>query len=110
MSKKRAYSQYTKEATTLLGSLIKTQRKKRLWTAAELAERVGVSLVTLRRIEKGDPRCSLGLVFEAASLVGVPLFHSDPLALSAHRARAEETLTLLPMKIRKSERDVDDDF
>lgn len=110
MPRNRIYSQYTREAAGLLGRLIRIERKNRRWTAAELAERVGVSLVTLRRIENGDPKCSIGLVFEAAALVGVRLFESDQATLAAHLARAEETLTLLPQKIRKSEKDVDDDF
>lgn len=110
MPTNRTYSQYTKEAVVLLGRLIKLERKNRRWTAAELAERAGVSLVTLRRIENGNPTCSIGLAFEAASLVGVPLFGSDQIPLATHLARTEETLTLMPQKIRRSERDVDDDF
>lgn len=110
MPKKRTYSEYTKEATVLLGSLIKLERKNRRWTAAELAERAGVSVLTLRRIENGDPACSIGLAFEAASLVGVPLFGSDQIPLTTHLARTEEMLTLMPKKIRRNERDVNDDF
>ena len=69
MSKARSYSQYTKEAAVLLGRLIKLGRKNRRWSTIDLAERVGVSRLTLRRIERGDPGCSVGLVFEAAVAV-----------------------------------------
>lgn len=110
MSKTRFFSQYTKEAAILLGRLIKLNRKNRRWSTSDLAERVGISRVTLRKIESGDPGCSIGLVFEAASLVGVPLFNSDQTTLTTHLSRTAETLSLMPMTIRKSERDVDDDF
>jgi DNA-binding XRE family transcriptional regulator len=110
VSKTRFFSQYTKEATILLGRLIKLGRKNRRWSTSDLAQRVGISRVTLRKIESGDPGCSVGLVFEAASLVGVPLFNSDHTTLTTHLGRTAETLSLMPQTIRKSERDVDDDF
>jgi transcriptional regulator with XRE-family HTH domain len=110
VSKTRSYSQYTREATILLGRLIKLGRKNRRWSTSDLAERAGVSRVTLRRIESGDPGCSVGLVFEAASLVGVPLFSSDHTPLATHLDRIAETLSLMPQTIRQGERVVDDDF
>lgn len=110
MPNTRTYSQYTAEALVLLGHTIRIERKARRWTAADLAERVGVSLVTLRRIENGDPSCSIGLVFEAAALVGVSLFESDRTSLAANLHKAIDKLTLLPQRIRKSSGDVDDDF
>lgn len=110
MPRSRAYSQYTKEAALLLGRLIKLGRKNRRWSASELAERVGVSRVTLRKIENGDPTCSIGLVFEAASLVGVPLFNSDQTQLAKSLERTTAVLALMPQTSRKSETAVDDDF
>ncbi|MBC8425903.1 helix-turn-helix transcriptional regulator [bacterium] len=110
MPRNRSYSQYTKEAAALLGRLIRLERKTRRWTASDLAERIGVSLVTLRRIENGDLSCSVGLVFEAAAVVGIPLFDSDRTPLATTLDRVTDTLSLMPQKIRKGERDVDDDF
>ncbi len=110
MPKTRSYSGYTKDAATLLGRMIKLQRKSRRWTAADLAERIGVSLVTLRRIENGEPTCAIGLVFEAATIVGVPLFDSDQTPLATNLDRVSETLALMPQKIRKNDEDFDDDF
>lgn len=110
MLESRAYSQYTGDALKLLGHLIKLGRQKRQWSADELAERVGISRPTLRKIENGYPNCSVGLVFEAAYLVGIPLFDSDAKTIASHLARTADLLTLLPQNIRTSDRDVDDDF
>lgn len=110
MSKARSYSQYTLEAASLLGKLIKAGRKKRRWAELDLAERAGIARETVQRIEKGDPTCSIGLVFETAYLVGVPLFESDLTPLAKNLARVSDTLSLMPKTVRKGERTVDDDF
>lgn len=110
MPKTRTYSQQTKEAAALLGQLIQVARKKRGWPESELAERVGVTRVTLRKIERGDPTCSMGLVFEAAAVTGVPIFGSDATPLSVHLERTRELLSLLPKSVRKGKRKIDDDF
>ena len=110
MPPKRTYSQHTKEAAGLLGQLIKFNRKKRKWSTSDLADRAGISRLTLRKIENGDPGCSVGLVFEAASLVGVPLFGSDHEPLAVHLGRITETLSLLPRSVHSEVGDVDDDF
>ncbi len=110
MSKARSYSQYTQEALSLLGNLIKAGRRNRRWSEIGLAERAGLSRATVQRIEKGDPTCSIGLVFEAAALVGVSLFESDHTPLATSLDRVTNTLSLMPQKIRKNGRDVDDNF
>lgn len=110
MPKKRTFSEYTREAAILLGQLIKLGRQNRRWSTDELAERAGISRRTLQKIERGDPACTLGLVFEAAALVGVPLFESDSRSLAHQIARTSEMLALMPKKIRVGEKAVDDDF
>lgn len=79
-------------------------------TAAELAERAGISRKTLRRIECGEPGTEIGTVFEVAALVGVRLFDMSERALVRERARLDEKLTLLPKAVHPSARAVDDDF
>ncbi|HGG60925.1 MAG TPA: XRE family transcriptional regulator [Gammaproteobacteria bacterium] len=110
MSKERVYSRYTREAATLLGKQIRLGRKQRKWTEHELADRVGISRATLQKIEKGDPRVAIGLVFEAAVLVGVPLFDQEPGSLAAHIDRTDDKLALLPAAVRKRGTPVDDEF
>ncbi|MFC7703789.1 helix-turn-helix transcriptional regulator [Plastorhodobacter daqingensis] len=50
-------------------------------TAQDMADRLGISRTTLYNIEKGAPGPEIGIVFEAAALVGVRLFDLDALAL-----------------------------
>lgn len=42
-------------------------------TGEGLSKRAGISRRTLQKIERGDPKCEIGLVFEVANLVGVNL-------------------------------------
>lgn len=97
----RTYSRYTREAVMLLGKLIRLARKERRLSAAELAERAGISRGTLQRIEKGDPKVEIGVMFEAATLVGVNLFDADNGRLSGKIARADDKLALMPKAIHK---------
>lgn len=106
----RAYSRPSLEALTLLGKLIRLARKQRRMTAAELAERTGISRSTLQRIEKGDPKVEVGTMFEAAALVGVPLFDAGPGRLSDKIARIDDKLALLPKSIHKPATKVNDAF
>jgi transcriptional regulator with XRE-family HTH domain len=103
------YSPRTLEAAKLLGAEIRIARLERRWTAHELAERVGVSVVTLRKIERGDPSVGLGFAFEAATLTGVQLFQDERPRISTELRRAEDRLTVLPSRARKP-REIDDDF
>lgn len=105
----RTYSTATTEATKLLGSQIAVARRERRWTLQELAERVGVTHVTMRKIEHGDPSVGLGVAFEAATLTGVALFHADRSRRAIEAARIEDRLTALPDRVRKPTK-IDDDF
>lgn len=106
----RAYSTYALEAVSLLGRLIRAGRKERRMTVRELAERAGISRDMLYRIEKGDPRCEIGVVFEVAAIVGVPLFEPELAGLRARSREVEEKLALLPKAVRKPTKAVKDDF
>lgn len=110
MKRTRSYSRVTKQALSILGKLVKLGRVERGLTAAELAERAGITRKTLRRIEYGEPGPEIGIVFEVAALVGVRLFEFDERTLAMHNARLDEKLTLLPKSVRPSGREVDDDF
>ena len=94
----------------MLGKLIQLARKQRRMTAAELAERTGISRSTLQRVEKGDPKVEVGLMFEAAVLVGVPLFDAEPGRLMEKLARIDDKLALLPKAVHKPAAKVHDAF
>lgn len=101
----------TRRALETLGLLVSQGRRQRGWTAADLAERVGVTPKTLAKVEHGDPSVSLGVALEAAALVGVELIApADDLA--SVRERERDRLALLPQRVRKpaSRIEVDDDF
>lgn len=106
----RTYSRYTRDATALLGSLIREARLERRLTAQELAERAGISRGMLQRIEKGDLKCEIGAVFEVATIVGVKLFDADGSTLTRQLHQTRDKLALLPKSIRKKSRTVRDDF
>lgn len=109
--KERTYSRHTKDAAVLLGKHIRLGRKGRRLTEMDLADRAGISRATLQKIEKGDPKCELGLYFEVATLVGVPLFGADSSAsFSANFERVNDKLALLPKSIHKKKKEVDDAF
>jgi transcriptional regulator with XRE-family HTH domain len=108
--KQRAYSKYAKEAAFLLGQQIKLERKKRQWTEQNLAERAGISRATLQKIEAGEMSPSIGLVFEVAALVGVPLFEQDSRTLATSIELTQSKIALLPKRIKTKARAVDDDF
>lgn len=106
----RTYSRHTRDAVTLLGKLIRLARKERGLSAAELAERTGISRGTLQRIEKGDPKVEIGIMFEAATIVGVNLFDADNGRLSENIARTVDKLALMPKAIHKPSTVAKDDF
>lgn len=106
----RTYSRYSSDAVQLMGNLIRAARKECKFTTQEVAERAGISRGLLQRIEKGDLKCSIGAVFEVATIVGVKLFDAQATSLTKHIRQTEEKLALLPKSIRKTTRVVDDDF
>jgi transcriptional regulator with XRE-family HTH domain len=106
----RPYSRYSREAAVLLGQLIRRARIERKLTAKELSERAGMSRGLVHRIEKGDPGCAIGAVFEAAAVVGVRLFDADQVTLANTINANTATLALLPNAVRASRLKVKDDF
>lgn len=110
MVKQRTYSKYAKEAAFLLGQQIKLGRKNRQWSEQNLAVRAGISRATLQKIEAGEMSPSIGLVFEVAALVGVPLFEQDSRALATSIELTQSKIALLPKRIKNKTKAVDDDF
>ena len=110
MKRTRSYLPATEHALTLLGSQIAGARRELGWTAALLAERLGVNAALVGRIEKGAPGTAIGTVFEAAILCGLPLFNADPADLVDLADRQRDRLAVLPARIHSKKLEVDDDF
>jgi hypothetical protein len=64
----------------------------------------------VQRIERGDPGCAVGIVFEAAAIVGVRLFDADQAAISTAINANTATLALLPKAVRTPKVEAKDDF
>lgn len=112
----RNYSVYTKEACRLLGLLIRNARKEKRMSVEELAERASTSPNFVRRVEKGGLAGEIGVAFELAFIVGVPLFQPDTsegakLEVLAHKIHmAKNNAALLPQSARKTKEVLKDDF
>ncbi|KQO98455.1 helix-turn-helix transcriptional regulator [Leifsonia sp. Leaf264] len=109
MRRAHTYSPATREALRVLGLRIAAARRERKWTTVELSERVGISVPTLRSVERGEPTVAIGVAFETATIVGVELY-GDPSTVSDLRRRAEDRLALLPASVRMPEAPVRNDF
>lgn len=106
----RPYSEHSLNALAYLGQLVREARIGKSMTTADLAARTGISRSLLQRIERGDPSCSIGAVFEAAVICGVPLFEADQRLMAQQLARQTEKMALLPKAVRPSQKAVNDDF
>lgn len=106
----RPYSRYSLDALELLGKLVREARLGKAMTTTDLASRAGISRALLQRIERGDPGCSIGAVFEVATLCGVPLFEQEQRRLTMHLTHHREKMALLPKSVRTSSKRVKDDF
>lgn len=69
---------------TALGQRLRAARLRRKLTQAMLAERVGVTVPTIRKLEAGDASTSLSVVLRALVVLG--------LAADIDRIAAEDTL------------------
>jgi DNA-binding XRE family transcriptional regulator len=61
-----------RRSLTKLGLDLSTARRKRRLTVEMLAERVGVSRTTYLKVEKGDPKVSMGVYAMALFVLGFP--------------------------------------
>lgn len=107
---RRSYSPLTLRALAAFGKRIQLARKQRRISEADLAARIGIVRSTLQLIEKGDPKVEIGSVFEAATITGVDLFAPEGISVSAESERIDDKLAAQPKRIRRTRKEVDDDF
>ncbi|NLT71004.1 MAG: helix-turn-helix transcriptional regulator [Verrucomicrobiaceae bacterium] len=100
----------TRAALAHFAALLRIRRKERNLKLDELADRLGVSIPTVRKMLEGSPSVAAGTYFQAAHLLGVPLFDPDSDRLAATATRAAEIDALLPQRIRTRKVVIDDDF
>jgi transcriptional regulator with XRE-family HTH domain len=72
-SKKRSAPVFPKNQRVLaqLGENIKLASKRRKYTQSLIAERTGLSRLTIRKIEQGDPTVSMGHYVSVLSVLGL---------------------------------------
>ena len=108
MVKDRELAPATQEALGLLAARVSIARRERHMRASELAERVGVSPATIRKVERGDPSVALGTAFEVATTLGIRLWHDDADRRAFEMEYLSARLSLLPDTVRQVK--IDDDF
>jgi transcriptional regulator with XRE-family HTH domain len=96
-------------ALQILSHLLQLKRRERGYTQQALAERLGVSRGLVQRIESGDTRCEIGVVFEMAHLLGIQLFQA-PDSHSALLSGLHDKLALLPAHVVVPKHEVSNDF
>lgn len=105
----RTYSPVTQDALQVMGGLIRLYRSERGLSVQNLANRLGVSRGLVQRIEAGNPKCEIGVVFEMAALLGIQLFSpTTPLADLADHIGAK--IAVLPKAIHSRAPEVNNDF
>lgn len=105
----RSYSPVCRDALQVMGNLIRLKRKERALTVLALADRVGVSRGMVQRIEQGDPKCEIGVVFEIAAILGIALF-TDETRLPHLASYLDAKIAVLPKSIRTSGKKISNDF
>lgn len=108
--KSRAMSKTTLSTLKVLGQLIRVARGQRRFTQDNLAIKLHVTRQTIIKIEKGDPTVSVGTIFEAAYILGIPLFTPDNATLTQWESILTGFSGLLPKKTRVKKRIIDNDF
>lgn len=98
------------KAMAIAGEAVRLARRRRRQTAADLAMRLGVSLPTFRKLEKGDPSVSLGTFVMALWLFDLLENFSGAVNPAQDRTGLALEIARMPKRIRrtKSESELDD--
>jgi transcriptional regulator with XRE-family HTH domain len=97
-------------ALITFGKMIKTSRLAHNMSQQELATRLHVSRLTVAAMEKGSAKVSIGTVFEAATIVDIPLLGDDMTQLGANAKTIANICALLPERAGRKKKDLNDEF
>lgn len=103
-------SLHTEKTLHVFGEMIQVARCERKMSQQSLAERIGVSRQTISAIEQGDAKVSIGAVFEAAQVVGIPLLSESKQGLQQLSTVVAGLASLLPERTHTQKVELDDDF
>lgn len=104
MKRERHFSPETRRALAVMGKLISAERRSQGRSQADLAERVGISVQTLGKAERGVPGTEMGTVFELATILGIRLFPD------VDEVMLDQRLALTPAHVYPRALIGDDDF
>jgi transcriptional regulator with XRE-family HTH domain len=108
MSRKpHSYPPWTIDALSVLGRQITVERRLAQWTQIDLAERAGISVGTLKAIERGAPTTAIGIVFEIAAMLNIPIVGA---AAGSARDVIDARIALLPSRVDRPKDNDDDNF
>lgn len=108
---KQTLSAQAHDALDLFAAIIRAARIRRGMTAEELSRRVGVSRGAIQRLEAAAPGTAMGTAFEAAAVLGVPLFDVPVEQLGGLLQHRREVNALLPRRAFQAKHaDPDNDF
>ncbi len=97
------------KALAIAGETIRLARRRRRQTASDLAMRLGVSLPTFRKLERGDPSVSLGTFVTALWLLDLLEGFSEAVNPAQDRTGLALEIARMPKRVRrtKSESELD---
>jgi transcriptional regulator with XRE-family HTH domain len=99
----RPLSAKTRRTAKTLGEYISTFRRLQGLTAEQVADRAGISRVTLRKLEQGDPSVGMDVFLEVSRVLGVLDFvleGMNPYETALGQSLAEQNLEL-PKRVRR---------
>lgn len=99
----RPVSNRARRAADTLGGYITTFRKLQGLTAAQVADRAGITRTTLRRLEQGETSVGLDVFLEVCRVLGILDFvleGMNPYETALGQSLAERNLTL-PKRVRR---------
>lgn len=103
-------SKLSRLALKTLGDMIRVARLERGMSQSNLAGRINVSRYSIMAIEKGDPKVAIGIVLEAAVIVGIPLLADDIQEMQKLEHTVVGFKALLPKRIRGKKEQINDNF
>ncbi len=103
-------SRHTELLLTTLGTMIKSARLEQSFSQADLAHRLNVSRYTVMAIEKGDSSVAVGTVFEACTIIGIPLLAENTSRLLNLSTTVANFASVLPERSRTAITELDDNF
>jgi len=103
-------SKQTQLVLTTLGTMIKAARLEQSYSQSDLAQRLSVSRYTVMAMEKGDPSVSVGSLFEACTIIGIPLLAENTNRLLNLSNTVANFASVLPERTRTTITELDDNF